>query len=92
MHTAISHRDVYKAAMVTTVILLVPIIANVFSESTGWGVFDFVIAGLVLFTTQLALIAVIKGPFTKAKRYMLVAAILLAVAMLWIQLAVGIFD
>ena len=88
----ISRRDAYKAGAVTGVILLVPIIANMFNETAGLGVFDFVIAGALLLITQLALVAVIKGGFSKLKRYVLLASMLFAVAVAWIQLAVGIFD
>lgn len=76
---------------VAGLILLLPLVAMQFTDEVNWSFFDFVVAGILLFGTggfiELALrkIKVVK------QRIWIVAGILIALFLVWAELAVGIF-
>ncbi len=74
----------------TAIILLVPLIAMQFSDEVNWGLSDFVITGVLLIAAGLAfeLIARRIDPKYRIIVGFVVAAI---VALVWIEVAVGIF-
>ncbi len=79
--------------IVTTValLLLVPLVAMQFTNEVAWSLADFVVAGVLLLSTGLAIEFVMrKIPKTK-DRIIICGVILLAFALIWIELAVGIF-
>jgi hypothetical protein len=78
-------------ALTVALLLLIPLIAMQFTDEVDWSIFDFVIAGILLFGTGLALELVIRKVRNKDKRLGLVAAIVLALFLIWAELAVGIF-
>jgi hypothetical protein len=73
------------------VLLLIPFTAMQFTNEVNWTLPDFVIAGILLlgtgFLCELA-IRMVKKP---AYRFAICAALLLALLLIWIELAVGIF-
>ena len=73
------------------VILSIPLIAMQFSNEVNWSVFDFLIAGILLFGTGLALEFVIKTVKTKNTRIILIVAVIVLLILVWLELAVGIF-
>jgi hypothetical protein len=76
--------------MVTLVVLLVPAIAMQFSSEMAWGPGDFAAAGALLFAggSTIVLSRLIRRPLL---RLVVASSALLAVAVVWIELAVGIF-
>lgn len=72
-------------------LLFIPFIGMQFSDQVNWSAFDFIIAGILLFGTAFGCNLVIKHIKTKRKAMILCGLILLFVAILWIELAVGIF-
>ena len=79
--------------MVITVVILsfVPFIAMQFTNDVHWSLFDFVIAGILLFTTIFAIEFVIRKTTKSTKQLFLILAILALVVLVWLELAVGIF-
>lgn len=72
-------------------LLLVPFIAMQFSSEVNWNIGDFVIAGVLLFGTVLACEFVLRK-LKKGKIALFVCvALLLILALVWSELAVGIF-
>ena len=57
-----------RVAVVTTVILLLPLVAMQFTDEVKWGVFDFVFAGAVLGGTGVLLELAVRKPRTIAYR------------------------
>lgn len=73
------------------VLLCIPLLGNLFSKEVNWSVSDFLIAGTLLFTTAF-LINLVRSKIKKQSQKVLVCIfILLALALIWVELAVGIF-
>ena len=76
---------------VSTLLLCIPLIAMQFSNEVDWKPFDFLAAGILLYGTALACEAVLRKVKTTGARVLAVAAILMALFLVWAELAVGIF-
>lgn len=72
-------------------ILLIPLVAMQFSSEVRWSAFDFLVAGLLLMGTGLLAEWVLRTVKSRTKRLLLVAVLLLVLALIWIELAVGLF-
>ncbi|UTX47899.1 hypothetical protein [Chryseobacterium sp. MA9] len=73
------------------VLLCIPLLGNLFSKEVNWSASDFLIAGTLLFTTAF-LINLVRSKIKKQSQKVLVCIfILLALALIWVELAVGIF-
>lgn len=73
------------------VLLLVPFIAMQFTTGVNWSVSDFVVAGVLLLGTGFACELVIRKIESKRVRAGILAAVILAAFLVWVELAVGIF-
>jgi uncharacterized membrane protein YhaH (DUF805 family) len=72
-------------------VLSIPLVGNLFSEEVNWSPSDFLIAGVLLFTTAF-LINLVRNKIKKQSQRLLICIfILLALALLWAELAVGVF-
>lgn len=85
------NRNIFYIALGTILILLIPLTAMQLTNEVKWGLFDFIIAGLLLFTT--GLIYELTSRRVKGTRYRVVIAFILITILLliWAELAVGIF-
>ena len=72
-------------------ILLVPLVAMQFTNEVKWDVFDFVVMGVLLLGTGLTCELVLRKVKKFQHRILLIAAILIALFLIWAELAVGIF-
>lgn len=73
------------------VLLCIPLLGNLFSKEVHWSASDFLIAGTLLFTTAF-LINLVRSKIKKQRKKVLICIfILLALALIWGELAVGIF-
>jgi len=72
-------------------LLLVPFIAMNFSDEVSWSPADFAIAGALLLGTGFLCELVLRKVKTLRYRIAICAAILLALVLVWAELAVGIF-
>lgn len=84
-------KNVTRLAIATGLLLLIPLVAMLFTREVNWGPMDFVIAGALLFGTGCAWLFVASR--TRSVTYRLAggAALLLVLSTIWAQLAVGIF-
>lgn len=72
-------------------LLCIPLLGNLFSKEVNWSASDFLIAGTLLFTTAF-LINLVRSKIKKqSKKVLICIFILLALALIWTELAVGIF-
>ena len=76
---------------VVAVILMIPLIAMQFSTEVNWTAFDFLVAGVLLLGTGLALELVLRKVSDRRSRLLLSMAVLAALVLVWLELAVGIF-
>jgi hypothetical protein len=72
-------------------LLLVPLIAMQFSTGVDWSAFDFLVAGVLLFGTGLLCELVMRKVKRVQLRIILCGVLLLALFLVWAELAVGIF-
>ncbi len=85
-------RNPLLGVALATVLLLVPAVAMRFTSEVSWGPGDFLAAGILLFGAgSLAVLGlrVVRG---RGRRMALVLAIALCLALVWAELAVGLFD
>ena len=77
--------------LTATTLLLLPFIAMQFTHEVNWSLSDFVIAGILLFGTGLTIELVLRKIRQTKYRLLLCSIILLALFLVWAELAVGIF-
>jgi len=73
------------------VLLLIPFIAMQFTTEVNWKANDFLIMGVLLFGTGLLCELVMRKVNSIIHRALICTAILLALLLVWAELAVGIF-
>ena len=72
-------------------LLLIPFLAMQYTNEVNWTVSDFIVAGVLLLGTGLACELVLRKVKKASYRIAICAAILVALLLIWIELAVGIF-
>ena len=72
-------------------LLLIPLIAMQFTDEVDWNVFDFVVAGILLLGTGSIIELVLRKVTKMEYRIAICGAILLALFLVWAELAVGVF-
>lgn len=86
----IDHKPVLVVATTTALLLLLPALGMAFSSEMRWGPGDFLAAAVLIFSAGMGIVAV-RRLATGRARALLVAAVLLGLATVWAELAVGIF-
>lgn len=74
------------------VLLLIPLTGMAMSEQVRWSVLDFAIMGLMLCCVAFAVELVLRRFRTTRMRLVLCAGVLLCFAVVWAELAVGVFN
>ena len=72
-------------------ILLIPLIAMQFTNEVNWELFDFVVMGILLLGTGLVCELVMRTVKNKNYQIGVLAVIIVALFLIWAELAVGIF-
>ena len=73
------------------ILLLVPLVAMQFTSEVKWSFFDFLVAGFLLFGAGLLLELILRKVKTIRQRIILCVVLFVALALIWAELAVGIF-
>ena len=76
---------------VPALLMVTAFFGNLFVEGWNWSLFDFIIAAVLLFGTAFFINLVIRSKKTLVSKLVVCFAILLVLALAWIELAVGIF-
>ncbi|WP_080055819.1 hypothetical protein [Spirosoma aerolatum] len=77
--------------LTVAILLSIPFLAMQFTNEVNWNLFDFIVAGTLLLVTGLMCELVLRTVRKPKYRLALCGAILLALVLIWIELAVGIF-
>lgn len=77
--------------LTVAILLLIPFIAMQFTNEVNWTLSDFVVAGILLLGTGLLCELVIRKVKNFKSRFAICAALLVALLLIWLELAVGIF-
>jgi uncharacterized membrane protein len=72
-------------------ILLIPAVAMQFTKEVDWNLFDFVVMGMLLSLTGLAIELVARKVTSTKWRLIITGAIVLLLLLTWAELAVGLF-
>jgi uncharacterized membrane protein SirB2 len=80
-----------RVLLVTGLLLLVPLLAMLFTDEVNWGIGDFLAAGALLAGAGMAYVVLARRSRSPAHRALIAALVLLALATVWAELAVGIF-
>jgi hypothetical protein len=83
-------KNILRILLATVVILLVPFVAMQFTTEMPWSVFDFVVAGVLLFGTGLAYEFVASRAGNIVHKMAVGLAVGAALLLIWVNLAVGI--
>lgn len=76
---------------VIATILAIPLVAMQFTNEVQWDLRDFAVMGTLLLSTGLAIELVLRNLKTGILRTVILVVILLALFLIWAELAVGIF-
>lgn len=89
----ITSKSIFIVALTTFFLLLTPLVAMQFTNQVNWNLFDFLIAGVLLFGTGISFLYLLSNTSTSKKYKLIMGLLILAVLLLvWAELAVGIFD
>ena len=78
-------------AVTVAILLLIPFVAMQFTSEVKWDLTDFITAGVLLLGTGLLCELVIRKVKRSRFRIAMIAAVLLTLVLIWLELAVGIF-
>jgi hypothetical protein len=85
-------RNLFLSALVTISLLLIPFGMSHLSYEIKWSLFDYIVAGTLLFTST-GLFSMIYSLKRNQKQKIIYSLILLIfITLLWTELAVGIFE
>lgn len=89
----VNHSKVRIITILTiiAVILSIPLIAMQFTSEVNWTLSDFIVAGVLLISTGLAIELVIRNIKSGTSRTIILIIILVALFLIWAEMAVGIF-
>lgn len=73
-------------------ILLIPLVAMLFTNEVNWTISDFIISSFLLLSTGIIFHFTIRKVRSFRYRVVISIALLLILLMIWAELAVGIFD
>jgi hypothetical protein len=72
-------------------LLLIPFTAMFFTHEVNWTLFDFIIAGILLFTFGLLIETAVRNIQKRKYKILICSFILFMLIITWVELAVGIF-
>lgn len=88
MHTI---KRIHYILLFVPVLLAIPLIGTMVSESVRWSPFDFLVMGILLTGAGLLLELILRKAPGRSSRVVGIVLLALAFLLLWAELAVGIF-
>ncbi len=83
-------RQMWYVALATASILMVPLVAMLFTDEVNWSLFDFIVMGILLFGTGLTYVLISRISDSIAYRTAVGVAVVAGLLLIWLNLAVGI--
>lgn len=91
-HISLLDNNIIRIALGTMLLLLIPLLAMQFTNEVEWNLIDFTVAGTLLFGTGLAYELITRKVRSTKYRAAVGAVLVTALILIWVELAVGIFD
>lgn len=88
--TLVARRPAVSIAVAVALLLMVPLVAMQFSEGVVWSLFDFLTAGVLLFSVGMTAYLIYQK-LDRTYRIMALLALAVAFFFIWAELAVGVF-
>lgn len=73
-------------------LLLFPLVGRLVSNEVNWSFFDFIVMGILILSMSFGIKQVIITTKNTNYRVLIIGMILLVFILIWVELAVGIFD
>jgi hypothetical protein len=73
-------------------LLLFPLVGTLVSNEVNWSFFDFIIMGILILSMSFGIKQVVMTTKNTNYRILIIGMILLVFTLIWVELAVGIFD
>ena len=73
-------------------LLLFPLVGTLVSNEVNWSFFDFIVIGILILSMSFGIKQVIMTTKNTNYRILIIGMILLVFILVWVELAVGIFD
>jgi hypothetical protein len=73
-------------------LLLFPLVGTLVSNEVNWSFFDFIVMGILILSLSFGIKQVLMTTKNTNYRILIIGIILLVFLLVWIELAVGIFD
>ena len=73
-------------------LLLFPLLGTLVSNEVNWSFFDFIVMGILILSMSFGIKQVIMTTKNTNYRVLIIGMILLVFILIWVELAVGIFD
>ena len=83
-------RQMWYVSLATASILVVPLVAKLFTDEVNWSLFDFIVMGILLFGTGLTYVLILRISDSIAYRTAVGVALAAAFLLFWVNGAVGI--
>ncbi len=84
-------KDLGMVLLGTAAILLIPLVAMQFTSEVNWSAADFVLMGALIAATGTMFVVVARNVVNSSHRLLLGVGLVLALALVWVELAVGVF-
>jgi len=81
----------FRTALITSVLLLMPLVAMQFTNEVNWDIMDFLLGGFLLFCLGISLDTIIRKFPEPTYQIGLSIILLILFLLVWAELAVGIF-
>jgi len=85
------NKRLFIILLASAIVLLIPLIAMQFTDQVIWNIFDFIIAGILLFGISMVSELLIRKAKTKRSRLIILVMLAIAFLFLWGDLAIGLF-
>ncbi|MBO0937986.1 hypothetical protein J2I47_15630 [Fibrella sp. HMF5335] len=86
------NRRLIGIVLTVALLLLIPLIAMQFTDEVNWSLSDFVAMGILLLGAGLLCEFILRNVSNVKHRIMICGVVLVALVLIWLELAVGIFE
>jgi hypothetical protein len=81
-----------KWSVFLPLLLLIPLVGTLVFNEVNWSFFDFIVMGILILSLSFGIKQVLMTTKNTNYRILIIGIILLVFLLVWIELAVGIFD
>ncbi len=82
----------FKIPLACLSLLLIPMATMLISDEINWSIFDFLVMGVLLFSFGISINLVLNNTKNSKIRITFFTILILIFSLIWIELAVGIFE